>query len=384
MTDKIMRLDLIFYENKLEQQYQNWKNKYQKAASIIVIIYGVLISIISSALNPYEKPIKQPKLIVVIFFLLFLNFSVFMISRKRPQYSDNLITLLITFYLIGMMESTLPNREEWNNIMSFLLGMTVSVILVSSILCKISWKKSTTIILLINILCCFRYSPFELNQSMGYFPLTQHIINTVILSSSSYFLERHDRHIFYYMKNYELTLSCFKDLIENVLPSSIVIIKDGETLFRNEETFNILSLPEKNRSFVLPALESILIMDNGSDINNRNTDYTLKDALRQSYDLAQSNEKENIWLYGVYHSEAGEIKDLEIKIRKIHWERKSAVMIVSSVNHYLLRLKIMNEQAEYKDRLLATVSHDLRTPLNGIMGMISMALEVISEPSTKK
>ena len=39
------------------------------------------------------------------------------------------------------------------------------------------------------------------------------------------------------------------------------------------------------------------------------------------------------------------------------------------------RVKYLRKLSEYKDILLATVSHDLRTPLNGIMGMITLVKE---------
>ena len=59
-------------------------------------------------------------------------------------------------------------------------------------------------------------------------------------------------------------------------------------------------------------------------------------------------------------------------------------MIIVSENKILQRLKDLNEQAAYKDRLLATLSHDLRTPLNGITGMISLALEAIQDLALRK
>lgn len=43
-----------------------------------------------------------------------------------------------------------------------------------------------------------------------------------------------------------------------------------------------------------------------------------------------------------------------------------------------IRLKHMKELDQYKDRLLATVSHDLKTPLNGMMIDISLMQSILS------
>ena len=50
-------------------------------------------------------------------------------------------------------------------------------------------------------------------------------------------------------------------------------------------------------------------------------------------------------------------------------------MLLQNVSHkaYLERLKDLNE---YKDKLLATVSHDLRTPINGVIGQLEEQIEV--------
>ena len=50
-------------------------------------------------------------------------------------------------------------------------------------------------------------------------------------------------------------------------------------------------------------------------------------------------------------------------------------MLLQNVSHkaYLERLK---DLSEYKDKLLATVSHDLRTPINGVIGQLEEQIEV--------
>ena len=40
--------------------------------------------------------------------------------------------------------------------------------------------------------------------------------------------------------------------------------------------------------------------------------------------------------------------------------------------------------SKHKDQLLATVSHDLRTPLNGILGMVEFSLEEVLDKTSRE
>jgi signal transduction histidine kinase len=60
------------------------------------------------------------------------------------------------------------------------------------------------------------------------------------------------------------------------------------------------------------------------------------------------------------------------------------VLLVINDKSALKRINILKETANYKDNLLATVSHDLRTPLNGIIGMISVAMQKIHDATVRK
>ncbi len=73
---------------------------------------------------------------------------------------------------------------------------------------------------------------------------------------------------------------------------------------------------------------------------------------------------------------------LNVKLGKIIWDNLPAQMIILSED--LHRIEYLKKRDKYKDNMLATVSHDLRTPLNGIIGMLESVLEIISEKSIKK
>ncbi|CAK65630.1 unnamed protein product (macronuclear) [Paramecium tetraurelia] len=57
----------------------------------------------------------------------------------------------------------------------------------------------------------------------------------------------------------------------------------------------------------------------------------------------------------------------EIRILQCIWENKISILVIMNDISERIRLKHLKEMDQYKDRLLATVSHDLKTPLNGMM-----------------
>ncbi len=63
----------------------------------------------------------------------------------------------------------------------------------------------------------------------------------------------------------------------------------------------------------------------------------------------------------------------DIKIYKCMWENKQSLMVIFTNISEKKQAKILKEIDGYKDDILSTVSHDLKTPLNGILTMLSSA-----------
>ncbi len=59
-------------------------------------------------------------------------------------------------------------------------------------------------------------------------------------------------------------------------------------------------------------------------------------------------------------------------------------MIVLNEKSAQKRIQYLRNLNEYKEKLMDTISHNLRTPLNGIIGMISIVMERVTDTEKKK
>lgn len=74
----------------------------------------------------------------------------------------------------------------------------------------------------------------------------------------------------------------------------------------------------------------------------------------------------------------------EIKGTKIKWGDQYCFLLIFNNLTKAKRITEMKEINQYKNQMLATVSHDLRTPLNGIIGMVTSVFSNIEDQENKK
>ena len=212
----------------------------------------------------------------------------------------------------------------------------------------------------------------------------------------------------------------FEFLVNELIPSGIIIIRDQHVIFYNKNCERLLGvqeakdieerlqelnlLPKKGLAQCLSVSEAL---ETGTPASRRKTD---KPPV--SKEIASSGKEKSLFLknlastynekkisinllqfetfynvdvaLGIKGAE-GKVpgtdpfrtKALEFKVGDIIWEEKPSKLVIINDNELIENLKEAKQEIIYKDRMLATVSHDLRSPLNGIIGALQLASQQI-------
>lgn len=73
------------------------------------------------------------------------------------------------------------------------------------------------------------------------------------------------------------------------------------------------------------------------------------------------------------------VKYYEMKVAKIRWNDKNCLLVMLSDISKTKKIIELKNLDKHKNQLLASISHDLRTPLNGVIGMINATLSELKE-----
>lgn len=188
----------------------------------------------------------------------------------------------------------------------------------------------------------------------------------------SYFTELSFKKLFYQLVSFDRTLKSFEELINKILPNQVIILNERKTeiLFCNEEVQKFYQTSDNQQIF--------------SKIQNINIiGCTLFNILGQ----LQKTEENFVFLEyqaSILCAKTKEECFFDVKVGRIHWQNQDAYLILMADISAVKLVKKLKELDGYKDKLLATVSHDLRTPLNGLVGILELLSSMIHEKEAKK
>jgi hypothetical protein len=312
---------------------------------------------------------------------------------------------------VTYVEISQNNISSWPVTNFTMSAMIMEFVLLMPLIARCHWKYNLLSSLLINIYLLLRITKTaDIHEMRGY-PVVIYIYNVIFITLGSYFNERFDRNLFLNRKNDEESLRRFQHIIKSVLPCAILIYKLDNIVFSNRECIRMLN-PDSEMD-LNESLKEIMITENilEQNLETQNSKFisetrylnkpTENDYVMNLVDYIKSGRREVNSVSGyenflgvikkkkfvnMSHGDIAEDHDrcFDIKISKISWEGADARIIMISEDFLRQKVKYMAEQAQYKDKLLATVSHDLRTPLNGVIGILELGLEEDISPSLKK
>jgi hypothetical protein len=397
------KICLGFVDSRLERAYRQYLKKYHVLFLRYTVFSLLLVSGSFFLLNSKDLDNHmEGKFLfsVVNFSIILLIFLLTVYKSKSFNYSQEVIILLQSYVCIGFVESQNFSQENMMHSYYTVTALVIEFILIIPLLSNCNWKLTTAACLLLNIYLGMRYKGVSQDIGAETLRFSVFICNFALITFWSFISEKVQRKIFFQREKDKNSLLCFQNLIKKVLPTAVLILKEEELVYYNQEAKRLL-----NASYGVKLEDQfgkVSILEFKRDI----TCFGSKEEDMQNADSQEKNLKEFLSNYRNrdicgFQNLIGSITDcstttteenqnlnmmrfLDIKVGTISWEGVESVVVVISEDLVTQRMNQLKEQAKYKDRLLATVSHDLRTPLNGMIGILELVLESITDKFMRK
>ena len=326
--------------------------------------------------------IKSSAPISVLFFVLF----------RTKWLSIHKSLFLAIFWMIGFFAppKMLDLYEEFDRVSLFFVGYLMGI---TEVILAFSVKNISYRIILQTTLIIGKVMSF--NAHLRSQPSLYISLWCVSLLSIVFFFYHNqlDRDNFKTMFNAQQKLNKFQDLIANELPTSIIIISsDLKTIIYSNQCYkdNLSQSQDKEKQYkeTIEFFKHLIVeKDARNDIPIEQETMSLYDLVITTLKTAsesQSPEIKAINIYATTTEDDNSKRYYEVKLQKIYWEQKSAYTIIMNdvtYNQLFTALKIADEQ---KDRVLATLSHELKTPINGILGLLDIIKSQILDENCKQ
>lgn len=408
------KLSLSFTEKALETKYisQLFHEKLEKllafilALDFLVVFFQVYILIISS---PFAKNLNYI-LISIAFSFIFLIFLLKKLSTPQILFSFLLMNLYSQMILyIELTNLYLSQRNSEN---SLILMIPFQMLHSMLIFIQMRWFFCSFSYFCSLVLLYFRVISLNSEQRPDFsVALMNFLASWVLFSFIAYINEKNHRSSFIKIEESYKKINYFHLILKNVIPSPVFLadFRESKLHFLNNSAISLLNLtnPCKNPDY-FPDLQKFLaslsiLPQNLQKIKDslrkscyfadpfpRNMQEELQrffcDASRKPISAASStllrseelnfnyNFREDDAYFSQQALSTTSKKYYELKAVKVFWEQSVSVLLLISENTEVFQVSELANVENCKSQLLASISHDLRTPLNGVHGMIEMAL----------
>ncbi|CAD8060936.1 unnamed protein product [Paramecium sonneborni] len=168
------------------------------------------------------------------------------------------------------------------------------------------------------------------------------------------------------------------DFFRASLPIPLCIIQKNEFLFRTDQfiTEYVEITPylisqissEKNK-------ESINTYLSDKGLNNKNKSYIYEGSkILENCNVLQNNSQLE------FYFNVRNYFPVDIEVAEVIWEQQPATMLIFQTQQQRNeknQIKELQQRDQYKDEMLASVSHDFKTPINGIVAIVQFLESIV-------
>lgn len=345
-------------------QYSTLFNNPLYLGIYMLLIFGSII------LNIIAKYVKNNLILDIYFTSFLLTLNIILIQSLVPS-------LFLKFNLAE--GACIPFN---NSYYFFFMYMGVHLKIITNFLnaAKIKWVLISLYNIIINVLILKQFIFLYRINGEGGLIMTITIPSCILPIITSYLDEKTLKKVLINLNRAYENLEGFETLIDHI-PNQIIILsgQNLELKFMNTKAKALFGLEENTQKWH-EKLEHYKI----SDDENLDLLGICKDVLLKSNasSILEDIREERFFNYNVILKSPSETKNFDVKIGMTLWRNRKGILIL--LNDVSSKMQFLNEINQYKDLLLASVSHDLRTPLNCIMGFLELLGEKIHEKKLVK
>lgn len=403
------RFSLKFPQKSLEEEFQSSKAQHNIFGFHVILTFNIILLIILGVIALISGTFLQFFFTLISFLLILLQLPLMKLSIIRRKFFEIVLIFLVLYpYFTGLYFTldSLRNPTE-----ALTAGFVFNMYLSFPIRVKISWYFKLIIHVPAYLFVEVMYYKKNEDITFSFCAMLAILILNVIFDFYQDKMERKAFLLEYYLKkNNEV----FQHLFTNIIPEEILIWKKKGLDFANQPALDLFHAKDKEELQPI-LLKSIEI------ISEDTPEHPVKASGSHTYDLFKLGEEKsmsfeekikhiletegknscdfstftakikiasiknikkcvNISLLGEENfALEGKNKEFDIKMRKFFWDSEEAVLILLNAvgeRNLKSRLEFVNSYLNY---LLANLSHEIYTPLNGLLGMLEASINELTE-----